>query len=171
MQHLRAMSKEDCGGWSLQDAANRREMRNQENMTRRGLSYIILEEGCPIGICGLRSIDWTNRSGEMGVILHHTAWSRGICAEAHFIVLDYIFDTMNLHRIFLTTSSTNAAMIGFCRSVLQAHHDGTMRDFFALSATNTSAGYENAEIYSILSHEWPAVRDHMKKYLERKCEL
>ena len=159
MTYLRAMSKVDSGGWTKQDAVERRNMRNSENLSRKGLSYIVLENGNPIGICGLRSIDWMNRSGEMGVILHHTAWRRGICAEAHGLMLDYIYNTLKLHRVFFITATTNNAMIGFCRSVLRAHHDGTMRDFFALSAHDAAAGYVNAEIYSILSHEWPSIRE------------
>ena len=169
MKYLEAMSKKDVGGWTLEDAKNRR-------ISHRGLfekklgwfcTLELKEGGDFVGIAGLRDIDWYNRAGEMGIILSPEYWGKGYSGEAHYIIFKQAFEELALERIIFVTASSNTAMISFCRNVLQACHEGTGRNRFARSWTDPSAGYENTEHFSVLSGEWPA----LKIRLEEKYNL
>lgn len=169
MKYLQAMSKKDVGGWTLEDAKNRR--LTHEGMFERKQGWFatleLNETGEFVGIAGLRDIDWFNRAGEMGIIISPEHWSKGYSGEAHYIIFKHAFEVLGLERIFFVTSSANTAMISFCRNVLKACHEGTSRNRFARSWTDSSAGYENTETFSVLSGEWPEV----KARLEQKYDV
>ena len=137
MAHLKAMSKISLGGWSIEDAANRRKYQECGFAAKTSHNCVILatnragEEPHEFaGICGFRAIDWWNRSAEMGVIVHPRYFRRGISTKVHMICMRLGFEGLHLNRIEFRTASSNTAMITFCREVIGATYEGTMRDFF-----------------------------------------
>ncbi len=52
-----------------------------------------------IGTCGFTEFDYSNNSAEVGYVLNHNYWHRGIAAEALFEVLKFGFLTLGLNRI------------------------------------------------------------------------
>lgn len=169
MEFLPAMSKKDIGGWTLADAAQRREGQAKSHAACGAWSCVMVrrDTGAFVGICGLRDIDWYNRAGELGIILHESQWGRGFGGEAHYEVLRQAFEALRLERVFLVTASNNLPMVSFCRNVLQACHEGTSRRRFARSYTDAAAGYDDTDTFSVLAHEWPA----LKARLEQKFNL
>lgn len=167
MLYLTAMSKRDVGGWSLNDAKRRREYQAVEQMNERGWFCCISEQLTTnfVGICGLRTIDWSNRSAEMGIILHPDSWGKKYSIEAHLAILGTAFMSLKLHRICFVTSERNHPMISFCRNVLGANHDGTMKDAFALSYDDPAEGYENALMFSLLSTQWSQTEENLRNKL------
>ena len=169
MEHLVALRKSDQGGWTLDQVTARREFQIQEQSQLRGWFFIILEKssGMFAGICGFRSIDWSNRSAEMGIILSPSFWGKGFSSEAHYLILSYAFEILHLHRIFFVTASSNLGMCRFCETVLSCTKDGSLRDFMARSWTDPSKGYDSCELYSILSLEWTASKSNLISRLDR----
>lgn len=169
MLHLRAMSKQDVGGWKVEDAAKRREFTTSEQLNKKGwfCNMTLKDSNEFIGIVGLRDIDWYNRSGEMGIIIHPEYWGKGYSGEAHYLIFTHAFEVLKLERIIFVTASSNTGMIAFCSMVLGAYHEGTGRNRFARSWTDPSQGYDNTEHYSVLSEEWHA----LKAKLETKYDL
>jgi diamine N-acetyltransferase len=54
----------------------------------------------PIGIIGLHKIDWKDRNAEHGIFIgEKDCWSKGYGKDAHMILLNYAFNTLNLHKI------------------------------------------------------------------------
>ena len=54
----------------------------------------------PIGIIGIHDINWKNRQATTGALLgEKTLWSQGYGTETKMILLDYIFNTLNLRKI------------------------------------------------------------------------
>ena len=161
MEHLLAMSKICGGGWTVDDAAGRRTRQEKEftaGQSFNGAIYTNVQNHFA-GIGGFRSIDWWNRSAEMGIILSPTFWRRGICVDVHFTCLRFAFEDLCLNRIEFKTASSNTGMIRFCENVLNAKHEGTLRDAFPAKSTNDAFKlYSNVELYSVMSYEWPDLK-------------
>jgi RimJ/RimL family protein N-acetyltransferase len=158
MQYLTAMSKIDSGGWTKEDAKHRR--LDQEENQKRNLCWncvATLKTGEFIGVCGLRSIDHWNKSGEMGIILKQEYWGQRYSAEIHFWILQHVFESMELNRVTFITSSRNTPMIQFCRIALQATHEGTLRDYFPMGHQS----FESVELYSLLGRDWPVTKESL----------
>lgn len=167
MEYLPFLSKLDTGGWSVEDAGNRRKY--QEETQNQGLSWnsvAILHTGEFVGICGLRAIDPRIKSGEMGIALKREYWGKNLSAEIHLAILEYSFETIGLNRITFATSSRNIPMIQFCKNILLATHEGTLRDFFPLGTTSDNNLFENAELYSILRSEWSRTKESLTMRLK-----
>jgi RimJ/RimL family protein N-acetyltransferase len=161
MQFLTAMSRIDSGGWSEEDAMRRR--LDQEETQKRNACWncvATLKTGEFIGICGLRSIDHWNQSGEMGIILKQEYWGQGYSREIHLSILGFAFEAIGLNRITFVTTSKNVPMIEFCRKILRATHEATLRDFFPIRSQADPGihNFESAELYTILKSEWEVSR-------------
>jgi RimJ/RimL family protein N-acetyltransferase len=171
MNYLAAMTKKDQGGWSMENVIERREY--QEKQYQQGLSSscsIYDKNNNFIGICGLRSIDKFNRSGEFGIILDKKFWGKGFSSEAHLLSLTHSFEILGLNRVTFITSSSNEPMIKFFKNVLSSTHEATLRDMLALSYTDETKGYENCELFSILSSEWPTIKNNLENKLNISCK-
>jgi RimJ/RimL family protein N-acetyltransferase len=67
----------------------------------------------PIGIIGFANVDMRNRSAEYWIYLGEpTAQRQGIATRASVRMLEFGFDTIGLHRIYLSVLKTNASAIG-----------------------------------------------------------
>jgi RimJ/RimL family protein N-acetyltransferase len=61
-----------------------------------------------IGNCGLLFTDWVNRNAEFGIFIGDKSyWGKGFGKEATMLILDYGFNVLNLHNIFLRVYSFN----------------------------------------------------------------
>ena len=172
MEHLPAMAKLNTGGWSDGDAATRRFRQTTEFAARSSHNgAIYMSKGSVFaGIGGLRSIDWWSRSAEMGIIVAPGCWRRGISVDVHYYYLTFVFEELCLNRIEFKTASSNIAMISFCKEVLKATHDGTLRDAFPVKDTaDVFKLYSNVELFSVLACEWPDLKKRLQeKIVEQK---
>ncbi len=58
------------------------------------------KEGKAIGLMGLHRIDWVNRVATTGALIGDKEyWGKGFGSDAKMVLLDYAFNTLNLHRI------------------------------------------------------------------------
>lgn len=104
-----------------------------------------------IGNCGFFNIEWTHRTGELGIMIgDKSVWNKGYGTETMELLLQYGFETLNLHRIFLRVYSTNPRAI---RSYEKAGfiHEGTMRE-----ALYRNGKYADIHFMSVLHPEWDA---------------
>ena len=57
-------------------------------------------EGQPIGSMGIHRIDWINRRATTGALIGEKEfWGKGFGTDAKMILLNYAFNTLNLHKI------------------------------------------------------------------------
>lgn len=124
-----------------------------ENIGRDPTGFIVLlvvrEGDRPIGVTGLRGINERNRGAEFGITLgEKSVWGQGYGSEATRLIIDYVFNTRNLHRLWLRVFEYNIRAIrcyeraGFVRegTLRQEHyHDGR---------------YWDTHVMSILRPEW-----------------
>lgn len=87
-----------------------------KNMHR--FAIVLLENNALIGSISLHNIDHLNRNAYIGIFIggeEHR--SKGYGAEAIRLILDYGFNTMNLHSINLTVHADNCAGISCYKNV------------------------------------------------------
>ncbi|MGV8981654.1 GNAT family N-acetyltransferase [Clostridium sp.] len=81
-----------------------------ENIKDRKYKYFIItnNEGHFIGFVNFFSIDNVKKQGEMGVVIGDKSyWNKGIAYTSIMIAIKYIFDNMNIDRIYIETGETN----------------------------------------------------------------
>lgn len=109
----------------------------------------IVVDGIAIGYCGLSNISLQNRSAEYFILIgDDDYWNKGIGTQAGIQVLKYGFDTLQLHRIWLTVSECNHGAI---RSYVKLGFklEGKMRE-----ACQRRDEYHHKIVMGILSGEF-----------------
>lgn len=64
-----------------------------------------------IGTCTLFKMDEQNRHAEVGYILNREFWGQGVMTEALSAMVDYAFNTLDLHRLEADTDPNNVASL------------------------------------------------------------
>lgn len=66
------------------------------------------KEGVYLGGIGLHKIDWENRNAEVGIVIGKKEyWGKGYGTDAMLAILDFAFNQMNLHRVYLRVFEYN----------------------------------------------------------------
>jgi len=61
-----------------------------------------------IGNCGVFGIEFTNRNGELGIMIgNKSEWNKGYGAEAMSLLQRHCFETLNLNRVYLRVYEEN----------------------------------------------------------------
>jgi RimJ/RimL family protein N-acetyltransferase len=105
----------------------------------------------PLGNCSLMDFDWHNRSAEFGIFIGATEnWNQGYGTEATRLMLQFGFDHLNLHRIWLRVYENNPRAIRVYEKV------GYVREGIQRQASFRDGRYVNMVVMSILRPEWEA---------------
>lgn len=67
--------------------------------------------GKPLGLIGVRDLNEKNGSAHLSIMIEKKSWDRGYGTEAITGMLDFLFDRLNLHRIWLRVDENNARAI------------------------------------------------------------
>jgi diamine N-acetyltransferase len=103
----------------------------------------------PVGNCSFHEIDWRNRSAEIGIFIGEKAyWNRGIGTRVMRLMVEYGFNTLNLHRIWLRVLANNLRAIRSYEKVGFVH-EGCKRE-----AEIKHGHYIDLLLMSILDHEF-----------------
>lgn len=116
------------------------------------LAVCLKENNQYIGNCRISDIDWLNRSAKYGRLIGESnLHGRGIGTELLTLILNYIFNTLNLNRAYTGVLSNNKASI---KSNFKAgmNEDGILR-----KARFKNGEYVNVHIFSLLKEEF--IRD------------
>lgn len=86
---------------------------NEKSEDRKYIYFIITNhKDEPIGFVNLFSIDKLKKQGEMGVVIGDKRyWKKGIGYKSVSTVLDYIFNELNIDRIYIETGESNIAAL------------------------------------------------------------
>jgi len=101
-----------------------------------------------IGAIEFNVRDCSNKSGEIGYIIHPDYWGKGIATEAANEIISFGFSELKLHRIYATCDVRN---IGSAKVLekMGLKLEGKMREDMLLRD-----GWRDTYLYSILEHEW-----------------
>jgi RimJ/RimL family protein N-acetyltransferase len=102
-----------------------------------------------IGNVGFNTVDWVNRSAELGIFIGEKQyWSQGYGKKAVSLLLRFGFNSLNLHRIMLRVHANNPRAIRSYQAV-GFIHEGTLRDELFQDGQ-----YYDVLLMSILRSEW-----------------
>jgi len=85
-----------------------------------------IDEGKYIGECGIKSVDWKNRRTEIYIFLSESYTGKGYGTDAVMLVLNFIFNEMNLNKVKLTVFSFNKRAVK-CYEKCGFKVEGTLR--------------------------------------------
>lgn len=102
-----------------------------------------------IGNSGLFSIEWTNRSAEVGIMIgDKSVWNQGYGTEAMGLLLRHNFETLNLNRVFLKVYSDNL------RAIRAYEKSGFIEEGRMREAVFKNGKYDDVILMSVLRSEW-----------------
>jgi len=106
-------------------------------------------EGHYIGGCGLNKVDWKNRVAEVGIFIgDKDYWGKGYGSDAMKVLIDFIFNEMNLNRIMLNVYGFNERAI---KSYIKC---GFVKEGVLRQALFKGGQYHDEIIMSILREEY-----------------
>lgn len=117
----------------------------------RHLIIRLLGDGRDIGLISLHRLDPRNSSAELRIIIGEPSeWDKGYGGDAVKLLVDYAFNVLNLHRIYLRVTEYNKRAIA-CFRTSGFEREGVLRDdHFHLGA------YMSSHLMSILRDEGSA---------------
>lgn len=86
-----------------------------------------IHERIYIGECGIKSVDWKNRRTEIYIFLGKDHIGKGYGTDAMNVLLNFIFNEMNLNKVKLTVLSINTRAIK-CYKKCGFKIEGTLRN-------------------------------------------
>jgi hypothetical protein len=111
-----------------------------------------LDDQKSIGVCGLVYTNWVIRSADFSFYIGDEAKyidNDGYAEEAACLLLDYGFNSLNMHKIWMELYDFDERKINFFMEKFKFKKDGLLRD------NCFEAGkYYNSHIYSLLESEF-----------------
>src|SRR5262249_16959678 len=99
-----------------------------DNQREVVLAIIDSEGNEHVGNISLQNINWVSRSAEFAILLGNKEyWSKGYGEEASKLIVEYGFDSLNLHRIYCGTIEGNEGMKRLALK-LNMQKEGVRRD-------------------------------------------
>jgi RimJ/RimL family protein N-acetyltransferase len=105
-----------------------------------------------IGDCALKVLAEDPRQAEIGFTLARAWQGHGYGAEAVAALLDHLFGTLGLHRVFAITDAENAAAAVLLERV------GLRREGHLLENIWFKGAWGSEFLYAILEREWVSIR-------------
>lgn len=83
----------------------------QQSQNALVLAIVDIESNTHIGNISLQAINWIDRNSEIAFLLGESSFhGKGIMHEAGKLLIDHAFKSLNLHRVYCGTSSSNISM-------------------------------------------------------------
>lgn len=89
-------------------------IKSQKSNNQGNYNFAIedIETGKYIGGCGIQSVDWLARVAIVGIMIgNKDYWGKGYGTDAMKVLIDFIFNDMNINKIRLQTFSFNERAI------------------------------------------------------------
>ncbi len=77
--------------------------------TNYTFAVVLKSQNNLIGGCGIYISNFGNREGFIGYVFHRTCWGRGYATETASTLVEFGFNKLKLHRIFVTCDPENSA--------------------------------------------------------------
>ncbi|MCX7950339.1 MAG: GNAT family N-acetyltransferase, partial [Clostridiales bacterium] len=124
-------------------------------------AIVLKDEDKLIGNVGLHNINWISRIAEIGILIgDKNYWGQGYAKEAMKLVLDYAFNMLNLHMVYLKVYGYNVSAIK-CYEKVGFKFAGKLREAIEV------AGEKYDVIYmDILKREFEPI--YIKDIVEKK---
>jgi RimJ/RimL family protein N-acetyltransferase len=101
-----------------------------------------------VGTCTLASLSSEHRRAEVGFALARAAWGRGYVSEALPALLDFAFETLDLHRLEADVDPRNE------RSIRVLERLGFEREGYLRERYHVNGELQDAVLYGLLRRDW-----------------
>ena len=119
------------------------------------LAICLLENDLYIGNVSMTNIDEHNQSCVSHILIgNKDYWGKGIAAEAYRLVLDYMFDERNIHRVMAVVLENNQASLKMHKKV-GYKIEGLMRH-----SIYKKGSWQNQYVLSILKEDYRENNDY-----------
>lgn len=116
--------------------------------------------GRTIGNMGVHHIDWRNRTATTGAIIgEKDCWGQGYGSEAKILLLNHLFNSMNLHKILSQAIAFNKRSIAYSLKCGYRHEGVLKKHVFR------KGRYWDVVNLAIFSKDFPRI---WRKYQQRK---
>lgn len=116
--------------------------------SQNGFDAGIRDNGALVGMIGLHSIDWKNRSTSIGYFLAEEAQGKGIITKCVKALMGYIFQELDLHRIEIQCAKNNV------RSIAIPIRLGFVQEGIKRDGQWLYDHYEDIVTFSYLKSDW-----------------
>lgn len=129
------------------------------------MPFVVIHQptGRGIGMTRYLNIEPSNRSVEVGGTWYGPSYQRtGVNTECKYLLFQYAFETLGYIRVQLKTDLRNE------RSQRAIERVGAIREGVLRNHVILDDGYVRSSVYySILAREWPDVKQHLLRLLDR----
>ena len=116
-------------------------------------------DGLTIGDCGLHTLDPPG-CVEVGITLAPTAQGAGFAAEALTAVIDWLFEELEVHRVFGSADPRNLPSIRLMERI------GMRREGLLRASVPWHGGWADDAIFAVLRQEWRTLREPVSSTLD-----
>jgi RimJ/RimL family protein N-acetyltransferase len=118
-----------------------------------GAAVILRETGEFVGDVGLHWVSVLHRQGELGFVIHLAHQGRGYAVEASVPLLDFAFQTLELHRVIGRAESGNAPSVRVLEKIGMRHEAHLVENEWV------KGEWQSEVVYAILATEWASRGD------------
>jgi RimJ/RimL family protein N-acetyltransferase len=113
-------------------------------------AIVIKEMNQLIGGCGIKIDPLNEKNCEIGYCLSSDYWGNNYAAEAAEVLIDFAFNTLNMHRVFALVDTENHRSIRVLEK-LKFRKEGHFKEHKLVRSE-----WRDEFIYAILTSEWKA---------------
>ncbi|MGO9229199.1 MAG: GNAT family N-acetyltransferase [Bryobacteraceae bacterium] len=114
----------------------------------RGPHCGIWVDGSLVGSVGCHAIDWANRACSLGYWIESSRQGQGIVTRSVGALLEYLFDTMRLHRVAIQCGVANQRSCGIPERL------GFTKEGMLRNAQLVGDRWVDLAVWSMLEDEW-----------------
>ena len=129
--------------WPLNRASAKEKLEDWVKQAPGGIHFAVrtVADDRLVGGIGIMDISQADGTGELGLsIYRQDDWGQGFGREAIVLTLRYAFNELNLHRVWLTTTSFNERALKLYET-LGFRHEGRGREHVLLDGTRWDIVY------------------------------
>lgn len=159
-EHLLRWSGGQPTDLSLAEFSERLRSDQREWFEHRRVFFILTREQRLIGRIGVFAIDWARRDGELGIVIGETSeWGKGYGRAAIRLLLQHLFGTTTLERVYLFTYPENIraqrcfAACGFCVTGTVSRFSVERGEHLAIEMEITRRDFLGQRAQHVLTHQ------------------
>ena len=135
--------------WNLEEVKKWHEQQKKGIKTDVMLEILHKKDNKPIGVAGLSHINWFNRNANLHLVLGEPEyWGQDIAPEVSNLLIDYGFEELNLHKIYVGIYSPNKRSLRAAEKV-GFKYEATLREQIYIKGE-----YVNEIKFAIFKKDW-----------------
>jgi ribosomal-protein-serine acetyltransferase len=129
-----------------------------EMQMRTAIHFCINISDQLVGLASTHQIDWMNQKTSIGYWVKKDMVNKGIATEATAVLMQYLFERLKIHRVYIQAATGNAASNRVIQK-LGFNLEGTLKD-----NERIGDGFVNHNIYGMTTDDFVKIRQNLSCY-------